>query len=146
MESLTAMIGRARANGIAIVTVLAMLIAPFCGSNCVGLPGCGASGGIVRSGVEDCHHAVSSSSGSETSLFSVSEKACNRQELPTAILSAPEKSPSLHETPTFVLHLQVAKPLIPGGSDHSGHGARWGGTGDPPRAELLEITATILRI
>src|ERR1700722_367406 len=136
MESLTAMIGRARANGIAIVTVLAMLIAPFCGSNCVGLPGCGASGGIVRSGVEDCHHAGSGSSGSETSLFSVSETACNRQEIPTAVLSAPEKPPSLHETPTFVLHLQVAKPLIPGGSDHSGHGARWGGTGDPPRAEL----------
>jgi hypothetical protein len=146
MESLTAMIGRARANGIAIVTVLAMLIAPFCGSNCVGLPGCGASGGIVRSGVEDCHHAVSSSSGSETSLFSVSEKACNRQELPTAILSGSEKSPSLHETPTFVLPLQVAKTIIPAGVDNSGHGARWGGTGDPPRAKLFEMTGTILRI
>jgi hypothetical protein len=146
MESLTHRIGRARASGIAIVTVLAMLIAPFCGSNCVGLPGCGASSGIIRSGVEDCHHAASSSSGSETSLFSVFGEACNRQELPAAILSAPEKSPSLHETPTFVLPLQVAKPILPAGFDHSGHRARWGGIGDPPRVELREITATILRI
>jgi hypothetical protein len=146
MESLTHRVGRARASGIAIVTVLAMLIAPFCGSNCVGLPGCGASSGVVRSGVEDCHHAVSSSSGSETSLFSVSEKSCDRQELPAAILSAPEKFPSLHETPRFVLPLQVAKPILPAGFDDSGHRARWSGTGDPPRAELLEITATILRI
>jgi hypothetical protein len=146
MESVTHRIGRARASGIAIVTVLAMLIAPFCGSNCVGLPGCGASGGIIRSGVEDCHHAASSSSGSETGLFSVSGNACGRQELPAAILSAPEKSPSLHETPTFVLPLQAAKTIIPAGVDDSGYRGRWGGTGDPPRTELLEITATILRI
>ena len=146
MEKLTHRIARARASGIAIATILAMLIAPFCGSNCVGLPGCGASGGIIRSGVQDCHHAASSSSGSETGLFSVSGNACGRQELPAAILSAPEKPPSLHETPTFVLPLQVANRSTPAGFDHSGHGARWGGTGDPPRIELLEITATILRI
>ncbi len=115
MKSLTHRVGRARASSIAIVTVLAMLIAPFCGSNCVGLPGCGASSGIIRSGVEDCHHAVSSSSGSESSLFSVAGKACNRQELPAAILSAPEKSPLLDETSTFVLSLQVARPIIPVG-------------------------------
>jgi hypothetical protein len=66
--------------------------------------------------------------------------------LPAAILSAPEKSPALHETPAFELPLQVAKPVIPAGFDNSGHRARWGGTGDPPRAELLELTATILRI
>jgi hypothetical protein len=146
MKSLTHRVGRARASSIAIVTVLAMLIAPFCGSNCVGLPGCGASSGIIRSGVEDCHHAASSSSGSESSLFSVAGKACNRQELPAAILSAPEKSPLLDETSTFVLSLQVARPIIPVGFDHSGHRGRWDRTGDPPRAELLEITATILRI
>ena len=64
----------------------------------------------------------------------------------TAILSGSEKSPSLHETPTFVLPLQVAKTIIPAGVDNSGHGARWGGTGDPPRAKLFEMTGTILRI
>jgi len=146
MESLTHRVGRTRAGGIAIVTVLAMLIAPFCGSNCLGLPGCGAGSGMIRSGVEDCHHAVSSSSGSETSLFSVFGKACGRQELPAAILSGFEKSPLLQETPTFVSLLQVAKPIMPADFDHSGHRARLGGTGDPPRAKLLEIAATILRI
>lgn len=145
MESLTHGVGRARASGIAIVTVLAMLIAPFCASRCARLHDCDAGSRIAQSGPQDCHGAASGSSDCGTS-YSISEKACNRQELPVAILSAPEKSPSLHETPTFVLRLQVAKPIIPVGFDNSGYRARWRGTGDPPRAELLEITAAILRI
>lgn len=145
MEELTHRIARARASGVAIATILAMLIAPLCGSNCAGVSGCGAGVGIVRSGAEDCHHTVSSSPDPETS-YSVSGKACNRQEVPAALLSAPEESPSLHETPTFVLPLQVGKGIIRAGFDHSGHGARWVGTGDPPRVELFEITTTILRI
>jgi hypothetical protein len=145
MEKLTHRIARARASGIAIATILAMLIAPLCGSNCAGASGCGAGVGIVRSGAEDCHHTVSGSRDSEPS-HSVSGKACSRQEAPAALLSAPEKSSSLRESLAFVGSFHSVKQNIHPSFDHSAHRARWGGAGDPPRAELLEITATILRI
>jgi hypothetical protein len=145
MEKLTHRIARVQASVMAIATILAMVIAPLCGSNCAGVSGCGAGVGIVRSGADDCHHTISSSPYPETS-YSVSGKACNRQEAPAALLSAPEKSSSLRESLAFVGSFPSVKQNIHPGFDHSGHRARWGGTGDPPRAELLEITATILRI
>jgi hypothetical protein len=145
MEKMTHRIARVQASGMAIATILAMLIAPLCVSNCAGVSGCGAGVGIARSGAEDCHHTVSGSPDSETS-YSVFGKACNRQEAPAALLSAPEKSSSLRESLTFVWSFHSVKQNIHPGFDHSAHHARWDDFGDPPQAGLLEITATILRI
>ena len=133
---------RAHASAIAIATVLAMLIAPLCGSSCAGLSSCGASVGIVPSGVEDCHQANSSSS--ETGRL-LSTKACSQQDQPAAIVSAPENPPSLNKIP-FTLPLHAGKQFVPAGVGVYRHRIRSRDTGDPPQAAFLEITATILQI
>src|ERR1700720_4035182 len=133
---------RAHASAIAIATVLAMLVAPICGSSCAGLYGCGATAGIVASGAEDCHHAASSTS--ETWHLH-STKACGQHDLPAAIVIAFENPSSLNEIP-FTLPLHAAQLVVPAASNVYRHRTRWRGAGDPPQAALLEITATILQI
>src|ERR1700741_310145 len=140
MPKLTHRTRRVHVSSIAIATRLAMLIAPICGSSCAGLYGCGATALIVPSGAEDCHHAASDTS--ETWHLH-STRACGQHDLPAAIVSASDHPSSLNEIP-FRLPVYAAKLVVPAALNVSRHRTRWPGTGDPPQAALLEITATIL--
>jgi hypothetical protein len=51
----------------------------------------------------------------------------------------------LNEIP-FTLPLYAAKLVVPAALNVYRHRMRWRGTGDPPQAALLEITAAILQI
>jgi hypothetical protein len=142
MAKLTHRIRRAQASAIAIAIILAMLVAPLCGSSCAGLSGCGVTVGIASSGGEDCHHADSSTS--ETGHL-LKTRPCSQQEQPTAIVSVPEKPSSLSEVPS-PLPFYARKQIVPVGLDFYRHRTLWREPGDPPQAALLEITATILQI
>jgi hypothetical protein len=127
---------------IAVATVLAMLIAPLCGSSCAGLSGCIASVGTVPSGVRDCHHARSGTS--ETGHL-VSTKSCGQQDVPAAIVNAPQKPSWLNDVP-LTSRLHADQQVVSADVNVYRHRIRSRDTGDPPQAALLEITATILQI
>jgi hypothetical protein len=136
--------GRALVSVIAMASVLAMLIAPLCGSSCAGLSGCVARVGTrtVASGVEDCHHAASGAS--ETGHL-VSTKSCGPQDLPAAIANTPQKPSWLNDI-SFTSPLHADQQVDSAGVAVYRHRIRSRDTGDPPQAALLEITATILQI
>jgi hypothetical protein len=134
--------GRARVSVIAMATVLAMLIAPLCGSSCAGLRGCIARVGTGPSGVEDCHHAASGTS--ETGHL-VSTKSCGQQDFPAAIVNTPQKPSWLNDVP-FTSPLHADQQVVSAGVDVYRHRIRSRDTSDPPQAALLGITATILQI
>jgi hypothetical protein len=125
-----------------MATVLAILIAPLCGSSCAGLSGCIASIGTERSGVEDCHHAASDTS--DTGHL-VSTKSCGQQDVPPAIVNAAQKPTRLNDVP-FTSPLHADQQVVSTDVDVYRHRIRSRDTGDPPQAALLEITATILQI
>jgi hypothetical protein len=112
---------------IAVATVLAMLIAPLCGSSCAGLSGCIASVGTVPSG-----HLVST-------------KSCGQQDVPAAIVNAPQKPSWLNDVP-LTSRLHADQQVVSADVNVYRHRIRSRDTGDPPQAALLEITATILQI
>jgi hypothetical protein len=86
-----------RSSRVAIVAILAMLIAPFCGPLCAA-NACAGSGASGRANTVDCHHRATAdkTDGLQTQVVPV--KACNAAELPAATLTATKSWSSLSET------------------------------------------------
>jgi hypothetical protein len=110
---------------VAIVTVLALLLAPFCGSLCAASQGCLARVAIEAPGGGDCHHgaAAASANGSPAGFFAAT--TCNSSELPVATVSSSKSWNELQETrgSALWLHLLAAAHRFP--SSACTRGARW---------------------
>src|ERR1700744_3092038 len=87
-----------RTSALAIVTILAMLIVPACGSLCASMTHC--SSATVSHEPDTCHH-VSMSAQSDPPALST-PASCNQQEPPMAILAASDASAQLEST--FTAH------------------------------------------
>jgi hypothetical protein len=111
-----------RIAAVAIVTVLALLVAPFCGSLCAASQGCSASVAIETPEGGDCHHgaAAASANGSPAGFFAAT--TCNSSELPAATLSS-SKSWDEFQGAALWLHLLAAAYRFP--SSARTRGARW---------------------
>jgi hypothetical protein len=82
-----------RPSVIAIVTIIAMLLVPLCGTSCAAMSHCSTS--AVSATAEGCHHAdMSGQSDSEDSTLS-SQAACAQQAPLMAILASSESSAQL---------------------------------------------------
>jgi hypothetical protein len=133
---------RAGTACIAIMTVLAVLLAPFCGRICSASGGCG-SGAATGESVDSCHHAaVASRSGSITDL--VSAKPCNQHGLP-AVINVEQKPSSLLSVSASTVRSEIQQTkcsrlaLVR-------HSARWRNNGNPPQTSISPTTTSILRI
>jgi hypothetical protein len=128
---------------IAVLTTLAMLIAPFCGRICAASTGC-ENGQAIADSAESCHRAaVSNRAGWGTDL--VSAKSCNQHELPAIVSNEPKPSSLLRVTAfTVPSGIQQTKSIV---LDLVGHSARCCNNGDdPPQAGLPGPTTSVLRI
>jgi len=100
---------------VAMVTVLALLIVPFCGSLCAASRGCSASVAIQAPAGGDCHHgaAAAGANGSQAGFFAAT--ICNSSELPVATVSSSKSWDKLHETrgTTARLHSVAARHRFP---------------------------------
>jgi hypothetical protein len=130
---------------LAMVTTLALLIAPFCGRICAASSDCQYGAAIVDS-TDNCHHTSASTpseSGSNTALASV--HVCARHELPVVLgaeqelLSSPDTSSRLALPSVALQPKYVGLGLV-------GHDAWWRDDGHPPQATLSAITTSVLRI
>ena len=84
---------RLPAAAVATVTILAMFLAPFCGSMCAATNGCASAAAISESGAGECHHTAISGEREATPAALASMTACNRPEL-SATLSSDSSSGS----------------------------------------------------
>jgi hypothetical protein len=97
-----------RTSAIAIVTILAMLIVPACGSLCASMSNCSSSAASADS--DACHHEnVAAYPDSETLSSSAS---CNQQSPLVAILAASDSSFQLESV------LAANASLLLGGTNH----------------------------
>jgi hypothetical protein len=96
-----------RTSTIAIVTILAMLLVPACGSLCAAMNHCSSTAPSTDS--DACHHAnVSAQSGSE----SLSSPASCSQQLPLlAILAASDSSIQLESVFAAQASLSIDTPI-----------------------------------
>jgi hypothetical protein len=132
-----------RARALAIVTALAMLVAPFCSSLCAASLGCSASVAIQGPEGGDCHHgaATASANGSRTGFFAAT--TCSSSDLPAATVSSSKSWDKLRESRgvTPQLHLLAAMHYFP--SPACTRGARWresyGMTGNNDRATQTTV-------
>ncbi len=86
-----------RSPSVALVTILALLIAPFCGPLCAANACAGSSAnGWANAG--DCHHEATADKTDGPPTQVVTAKACNTVELPAATLSGTKSWSSLSET------------------------------------------------
>src|SRR5713226_1471788 len=75
-------------RAIAIFTLLAMLVAPLCGSLC----GSRVCASLASTPSDDCHSSLpANDNGSRTGLAAI--RVCGLQELPAAALNEPTNSP-----------------------------------------------------
>jgi hypothetical protein len=113
------------ARALAIVTALAMLVAPFCSSLCAASLGCSASVAIQGPEGRDCHHgaATASANGSRTGFFAAT--TCSSSDLQAATVSSSKSWDKLQETRgmTTPLHSVAAMHRFP--SSSCTRGARW---------------------
>src|ERR1700744_6361300 len=77
-----------RTSAIAIVTVLALLIVPACGSLCSAMNHCASNASSANS--DSCHHAHMSTQSDSGTLSSLA--SCNQQPSILAILGASDSS------------------------------------------------------
>jgi hypothetical protein len=130
---------------LAIVTTLAVLIAPFCGRICRASSDCQYGAAIVDS-AESCHHASASTpSDSESTTALASAHFCARHELP-AVLGAEQELLSSPGASTPAVLLPAALQTKYMGLDLIARGAWWRDDGHPPQVTLSAITASVLRI
>jgi hypothetical protein len=130
---------------VAMVTMLAVLIAPFCGRICAASSGC-ENGTAIAESQQSCHHTtVLVSPESESTSALASSRFCNRHELP-AILIVEQKLPSLLRVSTLAASLfgteqtkRMAQGLIANnpGLRHDRH---------PPQAAVPKPDTSVLRI
>jgi hypothetical protein len=134
---------RTGAACIAIMTVLAMLLAPYCGRICSASGGCG-NGAATGESVDSCHHAaVANGSGSITDLASA--KPCNQRGL-LAVINVEQKPSSLLSVSTSSVLPSEIQQTNYSSLTLISHSARWRNNGDPPQTSLPPTTTSILRI
>jgi hypothetical protein len=98
---------RLAAAAIAVVTIVAMFVAPFCGSVCAAMNGCASATTVSESGAEDCHHAAISSGDAAAPLALGSPTTCNRPEL-RATLSVKRNWPQTERAQSSAPHDSIA--------------------------------------
>jgi hypothetical protein len=110
---------------VAIVTVLALLVAPFCGSLCAASRACAGSVAIEAPEGGDCHHgaAAASAHGSQAGFFAAI--ACNSSELPAATVSSSKNRDQLQETRSTTPRMQPLAAMHRFPSSSCARGARW---------------------
>src|SRR5579864_2588020 len=80
--------GAALTTGITILTLLATIIAPLCGSLCDRANGCGAAHMAPRgSQGTDCHHAATANEFDASQAHFAAPSLCASREFPPAILN-----------------------------------------------------------
>jgi len=110
---------------VAIVTVLALLVAPFCGSLCAASRGCSGNVAIEAPGGGDCHHgaATAGANGSQASFFAAT--TCNSSELSAATLSSSKSWDQLQETRGITPRLHSVAAMNGFPSSPCARGFRW---------------------
>jgi hypothetical protein len=129
---------------IAILTTLAVLIAPFCGRICASASGC-ENGTAIAGSADSCHHAVVSNRSQSEGFALASGKLCNPHDLP-AIVTSEQTLPSLLDTSTstvLLFGIQYSKYL---NLNLVVRVARWRDNVDPPPASLPATSTSVLRI
>jgi hypothetical protein len=128
---------------LAIVTTLAVLIAPFCGRICRASSDCQYGAALVDS-AESCHHASASTpSDSASTTALASAHFCTRHELP-AVLGAEQELLSSPGASSLVPPAALQTKYM--GFDLIARGAGWRDDGHPPQATLSAISTSVLRI
>jgi hypothetical protein len=114
-----------RARALAIVTALAMLVAPFCSSLCAASRGCSASLAIQGPEGGDCHHgaATASANGSRTGFFAAT--TCSSSDLPAATVSSGKSWDQLQETRGMTPPISSGAAMHGFPSSPRTRGARW---------------------
>jgi hypothetical protein len=130
---------------LAIVTALAVLIAPFCGRICTASSDCQYGAAIVDS-AESCHHASASTpSDSESTTALAPVHFCARHQLP-AVLGAEQELLSSPGASSPAVLLPAAPQTNYMGLDVIARGVWWRDDGHPPQATLSAINTSVLRI
>ena len=131
--------------GVAIVTVLAVLIAPFCGRICAASSGC-ENGTAIAESHESCHHTtVLISSESEFTTALGSSRFCNQHELLAVVVSEQELS-SLLRSSTLAASLPEAEQTKYMAFDLNANNPGWRHDGNPPQAAVPATDTSVLRI
>jgi hypothetical protein len=109
-----------------MVTVLAVLVAPFCGSLCAASRACTGRAAIEAPEGGDCHHhgaAAASANGSQAGFFAA--MTCNSSELPAATVSSSKSWDQLQETRASTPRMQPLAAMHRFPSSPCARGARW---------------------
>lgn len=125
MKELISRNARRRTASVAVVTILAMLVAPFCSSLCATSQGCSAGAAIEGSDGGDCHHgaAASGTDGLRTGFFAAT--TCGSSELPAATVSSSKSWDELQRTRSVAPQLYVVATAKPFPSSPCTSRARW---------------------
>jgi hypothetical protein len=110
---------------VAIVTALALLVAPFCGSLCAASPGCSTSVAIQGPETGDCHHGAAAASANGSQAGFLAAATCNSPELPAATVSSSKSWDGLLETRSTTPRLHSLAPMHYFPSSPCARGARW---------------------
>ncbi len=131
-----------RASAIAIVTIVAMLFVPACGSVCAAMNHC--SGPAVSSNPDSCHHSDTAMQAA-TSSFSFSSAAmCGEQAPLIAALMPQESSARVQSSNTSPVAFSIVPPTYALAS-HFRHKEPLASNESPQRSIPLE-NLSILRI
>jgi len=139
-------IARLRAAGVAVTTILAMLVAPLCGTLCATSSHCSARAGVAPSEAGACHHNASFAAADASQTGIAAAKMCNQVDLPAVTPRTTKSwSPSL-ETHGSTPQLQAIAANERSASSLGVSRAPWLKTSDRPRPSDPHISTTILQI
>jgi hypothetical protein len=132
-----------RAAAIATVVIVAMLLAPFCGSFCAASNGCAGGAGVSESEDRECHHTgISGGHGAATAVFAA-VTTCNREELSATLPSAtrnwslPERAESTPLDSIAANEFAFSRDL---------NGIQWREAASAARSKDIPASTTILQI
>jgi hypothetical protein len=139
---------RYRSPGVmsaAIVTALAVLIAPFCGRICAASSGC-ENGTAMAESRESCHRTtVLTSSESGCTTAQASSRFCSQHELP-AVLVAEQKLSALLRSSTLAASLSGTAQTKYIAPDLIANNPGWRHDGHPTQAAVPSTDTSVLRI
>jgi hypothetical protein len=125
----------------AIITMLALLIAPFCGPICAASSGCDHAAAISGS-ADTCHHSGVVTTSTSNNAAVSNARACNQHDL-FVIVSAERTWPSPAASSTSAIPFQVAQTTH---LDVVAPHAQWHSGSDLSKASLPGTSTSVLRI
>jgi hypothetical protein len=136
---------RLPAAAFALVTIVAMLLTPFCESMCAATNGCESAAADSESAGGACHHADISSGGDAVPVTIASLTACNRLELsatlPNGTRDWPPRERAQRSTPPDSIAAIDELTFSPGLSR-----ARWRDATRAAGSKDMPASSTVLQI